>query len=211
MAELQRTLLWRGGIERHVASGFADALSKAIAAGPDLVILDRDLPEALRLVQDLRAARKMSIAVVARGDFSTEEVQLLEVGANAIFRLPAGPEWDDRLSRLMNVPRRESVRTAISVEIQAIGAARVDATELGRVLDVSVAGMLIECFTTLDMGTELEFSFRLPASAAPLVGSGRVVREAGKNRYGVEFDGFVNDGARDLRTFVGQQPGSRPN
>src|SRR5574341_2122964 len=86
-ADLSRTLLWRDGIERHEAAGFEQARLMALAARPDLVLVDRDLPRAAALVGALRqdeTTRAASIAVLARGEFDTVlELELLEAGANA--------------------------------------------------------------------------------------------------------------------------------
>jgi len=200
MDELHGTLLWRDGIERHVASTFAEALTKAVAARPDLAVVDRDLPEARRLVEDLRAVGKFSIAIVARGDFDPDEVALLEAGANAILRLPAGPDWDDRVARLMSVARRKNVRAPVSVEFE--GASGTVERIFGRLVNVSVSGMLIECVAALDVGTDIDVSFQLPRAKTPIVGAGRIVRHAGRRRFGVEFYDLEGDGRERVRRFV---------
>src|SRR5438093_2132090 len=105
--ELGQTLLWRGGIERHVATRLEEARMMAVAAKPDIVVVDRDLPRADKLVAALRddpSTRRLSIAIVARGDLDPSELELLEAGANAILRLPPGPDWDERLLRLLDIP-----------------------------------------------------------------------------------------------------------
>jgi len=198
--ELHDTLLWRDGIERHVASSFAEALSKAVAVRPDLAVVDRDLPEARRLVEDLRTVGKFSIAIVARGDFEPDEVALLEAGANAILRLPAGPGWDDRVARLMHVARRKSVRAPVSVEFEGRSGA-VDRI-FGRLVNLSVSGMLIECDAALDVGTDIDVSFQLPRGLTPIVGTGRIVRQAERGRFGVEFYDLLEDGREHVRMFV---------
>jgi c-di-GMP-binding flagellar brake protein YcgR len=62
----------------------------------------------------------------------------------------------------------------------------------GLVLNLSTNGMLVESQVPLQVGRELEFSFRLPDEAALITGSGRIVREATPTRFGVEF--LVLDG-----------------
>ena len=105
--DLGGTLLCREDIERQVTTKLEEAQMLAVAARPRLVVIDRDLPWAARIVSALRedpSTRGLSLVVMARGDFDPAEVELLEAGANAILRLPAGPEWDERLERLMDVP-----------------------------------------------------------------------------------------------------------
>ena len=41
-----------------------------------------------------------------------------ESEANAILRLPAGPEWNGRLERLMAVPVRKDARFPVSFDVQ---------------------------------------------------------------------------------------------
>ena len=79
--ELRDTVIWRDANELRVAPSFEEALAAAVSQRPDLIVVDRDLPRALRLVEDLRrepVTRTISIAVGARGDFSDLELQLLQ-------------------------------------------------------------------------------------------------------------------------------------
>ena len=122
--ELAATVLGRGGFEHHTASRLEDAHLMALAARPAIVMIDRDLPRADQLVAALRedrSTRSLSIAVVARGDFDETELALLEAGANAILRLPAGPDWDARLNRLMKgkrlTPDQEQLLTEAAAAI----------------------------------------------------------------------------------------------
>lgn len=203
MDDLHGTLLWRDGIERHVAGRFADALAIAVAARPTLVIVDRDLHQAPELVRDLRAdasTRATSIAVVARGELTPLELELLEAGANAVLRLPPGPEWDERLSRLLNVPVRRRVRGSVRLEFEC-RSGRIERTR-GTVLDISVTGMRVACSAALEVGADLDFRFRLPGSGAPIAGSGRVVRRDHAGRLGIEFYGLEGDGAQRLARFT---------
>jgi len=108
--DLGQTLLWRHDVDRHVAGRLEEARMMALAARPTIVVVDRDLPWAGRLVTALRedpSTRGVSIAVVARGDFDPGEIELLESGANAVLRLPVDRGGDERLERLAHVPVRK--------------------------------------------------------------------------------------------------------
>ena len=52
--ELGHTVLWRTGIERHVATRLEDARTMAVAVRPDIVVVDRDLPGSYELIVALR-------------------------------------------------------------------------------------------------------------------------------------------------------------
>src|SRR5437773_6558629 len=67
--ELGHTVLWRTGIERHVATRLEDARTMAVAVRPDIVVVDRDLPGSYELIVALRedpGTRRVSIAIVDR-------------------------------------------------------------------------------------------------------------------------------------------------
>jgi CheY-like chemotaxis protein len=200
--DLGHTLLWRAGMERHVATRLEDARMMAVAARPDIVIVDRDLPRCDRLVAALRedpSTRGLSIVVAARGDFDPAEVELLEAGANAILRLPAGPEWDERLTRLLNVPVRRQARFTVAFDVDAVvGTEPTSATAL----NLSVSGMLLESPVGLAVGDEVQLRFQIPDSEHTVATTARVVRVAGPSQYGVEFNRFEGDASERLRAFV---------
>ena len=201
--ELGHTLLWRAGMERHVAGRLEDARMMAVAAKPDIVIVDRELPRADRLVAALRedpSTRGLSIVVAARGSFDPSEVELLELGANAILRLPAGPEWDERLPRLMDVPVRRDARFTVHFDVNAAALPGDPSPALA--LNLSMSGMLLESSTTLAVGDEIQLTFQIPESESPVKAVARVVRLAGPGQYGVEFQRVGEEASERLRAFV---------
>jgi DNA-binding response OmpR family regulator len=187
-AALGGTLLWRQDVERQIVSRMEEARMLAVAARPCIVVIDRDLPWAARIVSALRedpSTRALSLVVMARGDFDASEVELLECGANAILRLPAGPEWNERLERLMDVPARKEARFPVSfgVEAQSDGGGSADA----QALNLSASGMLIETEFALKVQDEVQLQFRLPLAADPVRVDAQVVRLAAPSQFGVEF------------------------
>lgn len=203
-AELAETLLWRDEVERRMARSLDEALAAARALKPDVVIVDRDLPQAARLVSELRRdlkTRRVSVVVIARTDFEAVEVDLLEAGANAVLRLPATPEWDDRLARLVVVPVRREVRLPVHLELEARTGAGVHAG-VATALNLSESGILLETDIELHVGDDLDLRFHLPDAAATVSGCGRVMRHAGRHRYGVEFYGLEGDGPDLVRQYV---------
>lgn len=209
--DLGHTLLWRAGMERHVATRLEDARMMAVAARPDIVIVDREMPRSEKLVAALRedpSTRGLSIVVAARGDFDPAEVELLEAGANAILRLPAGPEWDERLPRLMDVPVRRDARFTVHFDVDAMAGAADPAAALA--INLSMSGMLLESPTPLSVGDEIQLRFQIPESDSQVQAAARVVRLAGPGQYGVEFR-RVEQGATDqLRAFVAGAGGAEP-
>jgi DNA-binding response OmpR family regulator len=201
--ELGETLLWRSGVDRQMAGRQEQAFTLAVAARPKLVVVDRDLPWAGRLVTGLRedpSTRQLSIVVVARGDFDPAEVELLEAGANAILRLPAGPEWNDRLQRLVDVPLRRNARFFVSFRVAAAHGA--GPAEPALAINLSEAGILLEATAPLSVWDEVELAFTLPAQPEEVHAEGRVIRMAGPRQYGIEIVAFGNGGLEVVRQYL---------
>jgi CheY-like chemotaxis protein len=203
--ELEGSAVCRNGLQKHVAGTAEAGMTTALQVKPQLVVVDRDLGRAELLISNLRnraETRSLSIVVVARGDMITEELGLISAGANAVLRLPPDPEWDERIERLMKVPTRKETRVPVSLTFEArFRTERVP----GRVLNLSLTGMLVECTAELRVGGEVHFLFEMAGfetSAGEIEGSGRVVRQAGRNRFGVAFTKIDDVGRDMLRRFL---------
>jgi len=201
--ELGHTVLWRVGIERHVARRLEDARTMAVAARPDVVVVDRDLPRAYELVAALRedpGTRRVSIAIVARGDLDPAELALLEAGANAILRLPPGPDFDERLVRLLDVPVRREARLRVELGVDTLGTG-VGERVPAHAVNLSRSGILIETTVELGVGDELELEFSLEGE--DVLARGRVVRRGEPRLFGVQFAPLPEYAAVRIRRFVG--------
>jgi DNA-binding response OmpR family regulator len=205
-AELAGTPLWRAEVERHTASRMEEAQMLAVAARPDLVAVDRDLPRAADLVAALRedaATRRASIIVIARGDHDAVEVELLEAGANAVLRLPASAEWEPRLRELLAVPVRRQARLAVHLQVEGFRAGGIPVE--GLALDLSQTGMLLEVRAPLHPGDDLDLRFHTPDRNV-IEARARVVREAGATRFGVQFAALGSAERERIRRFVEAPP-----
>jgi DNA-binding response OmpR family regulator len=205
-AELSGTPLWRADVERHLASRVEEAQMLALAARPDLVVVDRDLPRASRLVAALRAddgTRRASIVIVARGDHDLQEIELLEAGANAVLRLPAGPEWEARLKELLAVPVRRQARLAVHLQVEGFRSGGVPVE--GFAVDLSQNGMLLEVRAPLHPGDDLDLRFHTPPRDL-IEARARVVRQAGPTLFGIQFSGLGTSERERIRRFVAAAP-----
>jgi CheY-like chemotaxis protein len=202
--DLGQTLLWRENVDRHVVGRLEEARMMAVAARPSIVVVDRDLPWAGRLVAALRedpTTRGLSIVVVARGDFDPGEVELLESGANAILRLPVDRDGDQRLERLVHVPVRKEARFSVSFRVDTYS------TDAGRpepalAVNLSESGMLMEATGALSVGERLDMQFPVGEQPAAVHAHGRVVRVAPPSHYGIEFTDVDADVSTRLRSFI---------
>jgi hypothetical protein len=201
--DLRPTCIWRDGVDRHRAARAEDARQLAASVKARLVVVDRDLPGAVDLVAGLRrdaATRKASVAVVARGEFAPIEVKLLEAGANAILRFPAGPQWDERLTRLLEVPARREGRFAVQFEVEAYAGVEGGKGK-ATAINLSVNGVLLECPFPLATGDDLVLKFTLPDGVAVSV-NGHVVREAKAGQFGIQFARLSAPADAAIRRFV---------
>jgi len=186
-AELARTMLWRRDFVRHHAASLAEAQELVRNERPTIVVVDRDLPWAVRLITLLRrdgSASDLAIVVVARGAARSAESDLVDAGADGVLRLPPGAGWDTDFARLVGLPLRRQERLALSLRVDTqIADDLVTAT----ILNLSECGMLIQCPVPLEVDREIEFSFRLAPTATPITGTGRVVHAASATQFGIEL------------------------
>jgi DNA-binding response OmpR family regulator len=199
--DLGHTMLWRHDLERHHCDHAGPALALARTLQPDLVLVDSALEHATQLVWALRndpSTSKLPVAVLTRE--TLDELSFLDAGAIEVLKLPATPEWDERLLRLIRMPVRKQARFDIAVEVEANDttgrAVRV------RGVNLSATGMLLESNVPMRIGDQFRLNFRLPGSAAPVTGTAWVVREAGPARFGVEFLYLEADGLERVRHLV---------
>jgi PilZ domain len=200
---LRSTCLGREGVERQHVSRAEEARALVLSTRPRLVVVDRDLPGAVGLVRALRhdaSTRKLSLAVVVRGQFASVEVELLEAGANAILRFPANEDWDERLTRLLHVPARRDGRFSARFAVHAYAGVAGGSGE-AVALNLSVTGVLLECPFPLGVGDDLSLDLDL-AESRSVAATGRVTRVARAGRFGIEFGRLEGNAAQEIRRFV---------
>ena len=203
--ELGQTVLWRRNTERRLARTLEEARRHVAAQRPDIIVVDQSFPEAAAAVAELRQdgkTRSVSMVALARGDFDSSEIELIQAGVNAILRLPPDPDWDDRLARLMHVPRRRNVHVPVHLVVQE---SYDSAEQMVPVvaLNLSVNGMLVESTQPLAIGEDVQFAFHLPDASGAVAGTGTVVRQAdGSNQFGIELTHVEGDGRVRIKSFV---------
>ena len=200
--ELQDTILFRSGVERETVRSVAEAQTRLNAGRFALVCLHRHVSGIENLVRTLRKStnlKRISIVVFSEDDFDPSEVEVLEAGANAILRLPPGDDFNDRVSKLMEVPSRRDVR--IPVRLQVSASSGFGATVPVLALNLSTTGILLESNHPLNMGDEVSVAFRFEESGEIFSATAHVTRTAGPNRYGATFES-INRGEQALKTFL---------
>jgi CheY-like chemotaxis protein len=202
-AELTRTMVFRADVQRHVASRAQEARDKAATVRPQLVVMDRDFPGGPEVVSWLRgepATRSVSVVVAARGEFDNAEVTFLELGANAVLRLPAGPEWDERLVQLISIPVRRDIRCSVFFAVETLFGPEV--AGVGSAHNLSINGMLLECSAAFGIGDEVDLQFVLPGQEKGVLARGRVMRVSRPGQFGIHLTTFAGDGRKIVLAFV---------
>jgi hypothetical protein len=197
LPELAETVLGRQEVDRRFARTPDEVRRITRDTRPDIAVVDGAFSALKEVVTGLRRyPRQVSIVVLARSDTPTNEVELMEAGANAILVPPPGPHWDAMLSRLSTVPPRKHTRVPayFETEVRSAGEGHVG---LGTILNLSIHGALIETEHPLQLGDMLDIRFRLPAPAGGVQGTARVLRLDAARRYGLEFFRLEGNG-RDL-------------
>jgi hypothetical protein len=206
-AELQGTLLWRHNVQRIPAATTDDVRRAVAREGADILVVDSAHPHAAEAAIALRSdplTREMSIVALGRSEFGFLHVDLLQSGVNAILPLPPGPDWDDRLMRLVNVPVRRVTRFKVDLALE--GGRRGGEAFAGRALNLSVHGLLLESRMALEVGEDLRLDFDLPGAHGPVRGTGMVVRETSPVLFGVELTSVEGDGRLRIKRFVESPP-----
>ncbi len=201
--ELHATALFRGNVERLNASGASDVKRHAQQGRLDVIVIDSAISGASGLVAALRQdplTRPTAIVALGRSEFGLGQLDLLQAGANAILPLPPGADWDDRLMRLVHVPIRKETRLPADLTIE--GGLRGGLRFEGRVLNLSVHGLLVECTNEVRIGDDLRLQFELPGGHGRVCGTGTVVRQAHDERFGVELTHIEGDGRVRIKRFV---------
>ncbi len=172
---------------------------------PDLVIFDAAFPPeggvaACRRLRERPHWRAVSMLLVVPAGLPHLEEALVP-GINDFMLAPfPSDELLDKTGRLTLIPARRELNTI--ARVTGDGALR-----LGKMLNVSSNGMLIEIETPIAIGRPVEVEFLLPEDAKPLHATGKVVRRTNEldhfhPAFGIRFteisevdqvriDGFV--------------------
>ena len=216
VAELDRSILKRSGVERVLAANPEHAFEAIRTSRPDLVILGEtegnDPCALLRRIRADPATRAASLAVISRVPPSqAEEAELRRAGANVVLTAEMVADMsEESIDQLLDVPLRREARMPVRFVVWSHVGPDNPPME-GRSINVSVRGLLLQTPEPVDIGSKLELTFRLPDDDVEIRAVGKAVREhpwgEGK-QIGVEFL-ILRDAARDrIRAYVNAPPKS---
>src|SRR5688572_17400093 len=166
VSELERTVLWRSGIERVFAVGH-DPLQSIRGTSPQMVLLGDDptagTEDLLREIRKNPDTKRVSVAVITGQPDLAREEKLRKAGANVVFAGEVVPcLWDGWLEQLLSVPPRRDARLPVRFEVWCHAGGDGDAVE-GMSVNLSLKGMLLETEHVAEIGSRLDLRFCLPS------------------------------------------------
>jgi len=205
----QETILRRRQAESVItALSGAEGLQKARAERPQLVVFGFDLfdmtaPEFCREIRSDPEIKSMSLLLVCERENAAHADLCLSAGCNdVIFRPLQREELDEKVSRLTAIPSRRQLRTITRIEVSLENNGRFI---LGRSLNISSNGMLLEVDRVLPGDGRVRIHFYLPGDPKPMQIIGEVLRAEFTGtmaKYGVRFIATDDDQRDRIERFV---------
>jgi response regulator RpfG family c-di-GMP phosphodiesterase len=189
----QETILRRRDMMIMTALAGSQGLEKARTERPNLIIFGYDLfdmtaPEFCREIRSDDDTRAISLLLVCDRENNEHGDLCLSAGCNdVIFRPLHKPELDEKVERLTRIPVRRQLRTITKIEVSLEKNGRF---LLGRSVNISSTGMLIELDRLLPQEGPVRLHFYLPGDPKPLQLLAQVLRaefSGAMSKYGLRF------------------------
>jgi CheY-like chemotaxis protein len=189
----QETILRRRDAIVSTALAGSEGLQKAREERPQLIIFGYDLfdmsgPEFCRAVRGEETTRSVSLLLVSDRDKPDHADLCFAAGCNdVIYRPLQRHELDEKVEKLTAIPVRRQLRTITRIEVSLEKNGRF---VLGRSLNISATGMLIEVDRVLTNEGVLRINFYLPGDPVPLHADVEILRAEFSGtmaRYGLRF------------------------
>jgi two-component system cell cycle response regulator DivK len=204
----QETILRRRDMQVVTALAGSEGLLKARTERPNLIIFGYDLfdmsaPEFCREIRDSDVTRAISLLLVCDRDCQDHSDLTLSAGCNdVIYRPLQRRELDQKVEKLTSIPVRRQLRTITKIELSLENNGRF---VLGRSINISANGMLLEADRVLPADGALRLHFYLPGDAKPLQLDVEVLRAEFSGtmpKYGVRFVGAPAADRERIERFV---------
>lgn len=189
----QETILRRRDTIITTALSGSEALQKARVEQPQLILFAFDLfdmmaPEFCREIRSHDDTRHMSLLLVCDREQSENGDLCLSAGCNdVIFRPLQRRELDAKVERLTSIPVRRQLRTITKIEVSLENNGRFF---LGRSINVSANGMLVEVDRVLPGDGHVRLHFFLPGDPRPMQLEAEIMRAefaGAMAKYGLRF------------------------
>lgn len=204
----QETILRRRDMQIMTALAGSEGLVKARMEQPHLIIFGYDLfdmsaPEFCRDIREDALTRPISLLLVCDREHQDHGELCLSAGCNdVIFRPLQKPELDQKVERLTSIPVRRQLRTITKIEVSLEKNGRF---VLGRSVNISATGMLIEVDRMLPQDGPVRLHFYLPADPRPLQIMAEVLRaefSGSMSKYGMRFTDPTEEDRERIARYV---------
>jgi CheY-like chemotaxis protein/Tfp pilus assembly protein PilZ len=162
--ELERSVLQRADCEVLLATRGDEALSLAREHRPQLIVLDARMPgmDGLEVCRQLKADPDLSGIPVVLAALPLDFPACETAGGDGVVAKPVTrARLLETLRRFVPIQERDELRVPITVKVDWVGAER-EGSAFAR--DLSAGGMFLRMREPLELGTELEIGFHLPAT-----------------------------------------------
>lgn len=204
----QESILRRREAVITTALAGTEGLQKAREELPQLIMFAFDLfdmsaPEFCREIRTDERTRSISLLLVCDRDDDQHEDLCLAAGCNdVIYRPLQRAELDAKITRLTTIPTRRDLRTLTRIEVSLEKDGRF---LMGRSLNVSATGMLLELDRVLPGEGKLRLHFYLPGDTMPLKVEADVLRAEFTGtmaKYGLRFVEITAEERERIEKFV---------
>ncbi|MDQ3283479.1 MAG: response regulator [Acidobacteriota bacterium] len=204
----QETILRRRDMQIMTALAGSEGLEKARAERPNLIIFGYDLfdmtaPEFCREIRGDETTRPISLLLVCDRDKVEHGDLCLSAGCNdVIFRPLQKPELDEKVEKLTSIPVRRELRTITKIEVSL---ERNGHFLLGRSVNISATGILVEVDRMLPQEGPVRLHFYLPADPKPMQVVAEILRAeftGSMSKYGMRFVDLADADRERISRFV---------
>lgn len=204
----QETILRRREAVITTALAGTEGLQKAREELPQLIMFGFDLfdmsaPEFCREIRNDDRTRSISLLLVCDRENGQHQDLCLAAGCNdVIYRPLQRYDLDSKITRLTTIPTRRMLRTLTRIEVSLEKNGRF---LIGRSLNISGTGMLLELDRVLPGEGQLRLHFYLPGEPKPLQVDAEVLRAEFVGtlaKYGLHFVNINEDERERIEKFV---------
>jgi two-component system, OmpR family, alkaline phosphatase synthesis response regulator PhoP len=204
----QETILRRRDTIILTALAGSEGLQKARDEKPHLIIFGFDLfdmtaPEFCRDIRNDEATRSASLLLIADKEHPDHGDLCLSAGCNdVIFRPIQRRELDSKVEKLTSIPVRRQLRTITKIEVSLEKNGRF---VLGRSMNISASGMLLEVDRMLPGDGVVRLHFYLPGDPVPLQLEAQVLRAEFSGtmaKYGMRFIDLKSEERERIERYV---------
>jgi CheY-like chemotaxis protein len=204
----QETILRRREATISTALAGTEGLQKAREELPQLIMFAFDLfdmsaPEFCREIRSDQRTRSISLLLVCERESAQHEELCLAAGCNdVIYRPLQRHDLDAKINRLTSIPTRRDLRTLTRIEVSLEKNGRF---LIGRSLNISATGMLLELDRVLPGEGKLRLHFYLPGEPKAMQIEAEVLRAefvGTMAKYGLHFVEVNGEERERIEKFV---------